>query len=52
MHVAQGHKPAAAAAIRDIDLDSLPELPADHRDYHRRQEIRIKVQAQNESNAL
>ena len=53
LHVAQqGHEPAAASAIRDIDLRSLPELPHDHRDHHRRQETRIKVQAQNEANAF
>ena len=51
MHVAQGHEPAAASAIRDIDLGSLPELPLEHRDYHRRQETRIKVKAQNDANA-
>ena len=51
MHVAQGHEPAAASAILDIDLGSLPELPPEHRDYHRRQETRIKVKAQNDANA-
>ena len=49
--VAQGQIPAAAAQIIDIDLSSLPELPQDHRDYHRRLETRIKVQAQNDANA-
>ena len=49
--VAQGQIPAAAAQIIDIDLSSLPELPQDHRDYQRRLETRIKVQAQNDANA-
>ena len=50
--VAQGQQPAAAAAIIDIDLGDLPELPHDHRDFQRRLETRIKVQAQNDANAM
>ena len=51
LHVAQGHEPPAATAIRDIDLSTLPALPETHRDHNRRLELRIKVQAQNDANA-
>ena len=37
--------------ITDVDLTLLPSLPPDHRDYHRREEYRIKTQTQNQSNA-
>jgi len=36
--VAEGHDPPAVKAIIDVDLDSIPELPQSHRDYHRRME--------------
>ena len=49
--VANGGKPAAAKAIVDVDLTQMPALPPDTRDYHRREEARIKVMAQNASNA-
>ena len=49
--VANGGKPAAARAIVDIDLGDLPVLPVGDRDYNRRQEARIKIIAQNRSNA-
>ena len=49
--VAQGDYPPSVKSIVDVDLDSLPELPVDHRDYTRRQETRIKIQTQNAANA-
>ena len=49
--VANGGTPAAARAIVDIDLTMLPSLPVASRDHHRREEARIKVMAQNASNA-
>ena len=49
--VAQGYEPASARHIKDINLAEIPELPTNHRDHQRRLESRIKVKAQNESNA-
>ena len=49
--VANGGRPAAAKAISDIDLALLPALATGSRDYNRREEARIKVMAQNASNA-
>jgi len=48
---ANGGYPAAANAIIDIDLNELPPLPVGDRDHNRRKEARIKIKAQNESNA-
>ena len=47
---AQGLQSEAVKAIVDIDLTRLPELEPTHREYHRRMETRIKVEAQNEAN--
>ena len=49
--IANGLDPPSVKAIIDIDLTELPELPTDHRDYNRRHESRIKILAQNKSNA-
>ena len=49
--VADGGKPAAAKAIVDVDLAQIPALAPGSRDFHRREEARIKVMAQNASNA-
>ncbi|KAL1499393.1 hypothetical protein AB1Y20_011599 [Prymnesium parvum] len=48
--VANGSEPASTRQIVDIDLDSLPELPTDHRDYERRLETRIRLLAENQRN--
>jgi ribosomal protein L18E len=48
---AEGHPHASTLAIVDIDLDELPPLPRDHRDYERRMETRTKTKAHNRSNA-
>ena len=48
--VAQGGSPPAADAIIDVDLAKLPSLPTTHRDFNRREEIRIKVETQNVAN--
>ena len=48
--VAQGGTAPEAEKIVDIDITLLPELPAGHRDYNRRQEARIKIMAQNQAN--
>ena len=45
--VVHGEEPASVRAIVDVDLSLMPELPLGHRDYHRRMESRIKIQAQN-----
>ena len=37
--------------IIDVDLSALPALDAAHRDHNRREEYRIKVEAQNRANA-
>ena len=47
---AQGLQSEAVKAIVDIDLTRLPELEPTHREYNRRMETRIKVEAQNEAN--
>ena len=44
------YDPPAVKAIIDIDLLELPELPQTHRDHHRRHELRIKTEAQNDAN--
>ena len=49
--VVHGEEPASVRAIVDVDLSLMPELPLGHRDYHRRMESRIKIQAQNRANA-
>ena len=49
--VANGGQPNAAKSIVDIDLTRLPPLPETHRDYSRRQEARIKIEATNAANA-
>ena len=49
--VAQGFDPPSATSIVDVNLDELPELHESHRDHHRRHEARIKIMAQNKSNA-
>ena len=41
--VAQGHQPPECKTIIDIDLSDLPSLPRDHKDYHRREEARLKA---------
>lgn len=48
--VANGGEPAATRQIVDVPLDALPELPADHRDYERRLETRIRMQIENQKN--
>ena len=50
LHVAQGGLPPSVLEIIDVDLTSLPSLPEGHRDFHRREETRIKVMTQNKSN--
>ena len=47
---AQGLQSEAVKAIVDIDLTRLPELDPADRDYNRRMETRIKLEAQNEAN--
>ena len=47
---AQGLQSEAVKAIVDIDLTRLPELDPADRDYNRRLETRIKLEAQNEAN--
>ena len=41
--VAQGGIPPEAESILDVDLASVPELPTEHRDHHRRMETRTKI---------
>ena len=48
--VARGQLPAEALVITDMDMEQLPSLPVDHRDYNRREEARLKAQTQNEVN--
>ena len=48
--VAQGYDPPSVTCIVDVDLTSLPALPPGDRDHHRREEARIKIQAQNKAN--
>ena len=48
--VAQGGSPPAADAIIDIDLSKLPPLPESHRDFNRREEVRIRIGTQNTAN--
>ena len=50
--VAQGGTPPEVDSILDVDLSSVPELPPEHRDYHRRMETRTKIQTQNEANRI
>ena len=50
--VAQGFDPPNVKCIVDVDLDDLPELPHDHKEYQRRHETRIKVKTQNRANAI
>ena len=50
--VAEGQTPGSARRIIDIDLRSIPELPVDHRDYERRNEVRLRTRLQNEKNQL
>ena len=50
--VANGGMPATATAIVDVDLSRLPMLPVTDRDYSRRLETRIKIEAANSANAL
>jgi hypothetical protein len=49
--VANGQPHSGTRAIVDIDLDDVPPLPADHRDFERRMETRTKIRAQNKANA-
>ena len=48
--VAQGEEHSSVKAIVDVDLSSLPALPTTHRDHHRREEARTKIEAQNKAN--
>ena len=50
--VANGGIPAEAERIVDVDLSDIPELPAAHKDYHRRLELRIKVASANRANDI
>ena len=50
--VAEGQTPAAARRIIDVDLRMMPELPSEHRDYERRNEVRLRARLQNEKNQL
>ena len=49
--VANGGQYAAARQIVDIPLNDLPALPAEHRDYERRNEVRIRIGIENQKNA-
>ena len=46
--IANGREHPAAACIVDVEMP--PELPADHRDFSRRQLDRSRTSAQNEAN--
>ena len=50
LSVAQGDEPPSVKCIIDVDLSELPELPPEHRDYHRRMDTRSKIKAQNRAN--
>ena len=50
LKAAMGMEPDEASKIVDIDLDELPELPADHPGYERRLETRLRMRTQNKSN--
>ena len=50
--VAEGQTPGAARRIIDVDLRLIPELPSGHRDYERRNEVRLRSRLQNEKNQL
>ena len=49
--VAHGQWPASARMIVDHDLDAYPELPTGDRDHHRRHELRLRLQRENQQNA-
>ena len=49
---ATGVKPDALERIIDTKLSDLPSLPADHRDHHRREELRITIRKQNARNRI
>ena len=50
--VAEGQTPGSARRIMDVDLSMIPALPAGHRDYERRNEVRLRTRLQNERNQL
>ena len=50
--VAEGQTPASARRIIDIDLKTIPALDPSHRDYERRNEVRLRMRLQNERNQL
>ena len=50
--VAQGEWPAAALSIVDTNIDSIPELPADHPHHHARLEARLKIQKEIDQNRI
>ena len=50
--VAEGQTPGSARRIIDVDLSLIPALPADNRDFERRNEVRLRARLQNEKNQL
>ena len=50
LSVAEGGLSDDAKCIVDVDLTTLPALPESHRDFHRREEARIRILTQNKAN--
>ena len=50
--VAEGQTPGSARRIIDIDLSLIPPLAEEHRDFERRNEVRLRARLQNEKNQL
>ena len=44
--------PDDAKTIVDVDLSELPELPADHPQYYRQLETRLRIRTQNKANRI